>query len=164
MPCESVEKPVALHAPVSDKRQATVLPWSMIVPAFLATGMLLLGLENLPYSYYQLLRLAVTGIAAWLALQSYSNNEKPASCVFIAIALILNPILPFRFAKETWHVVDGAAAIAIAGAAASLLWRKPVPRVTRWMAACFLAGVIVYVIVRFGIGFDVISHGRVRRR
>lgn len=66
------------------------------------------GIFNLPYGYYTLLRIAVTGLSVYLILNqefTLSNNWR----VFLIItAILFNPILPIYLDnKLIWQFIDG---------------------------------------------------------
>lgn len=73
--------------------------------------MLLIATRNLPYGYYQILRIFtfVIGIAG--AYQSYKKDRIFWLWVIGAITVIFNPVLPLYFSKNTWTIVDVIAGI-----------------------------------------------------
>jgi hypothetical protein len=137
--------------------------WQVAGPAALSAGMLLLGIESLPYGYYQALRVIVTAIAVWLATQSHGTKEMPAVFVFGVVAVVLNPILPFRFTKEAWRLLDAGAAIVIAGTVTASIWRASMPKALKWAALVLTIIIIAYVGIRFGVGFEKAIGARPRR-
>ena len=72
----------------------------------LPAGMLLLALAPLPYGYYTLLRLVVTGCAGFISYQSYEKKSKAWLAIFGFIALLFNPIIPVHLDRETWAIID----------------------------------------------------------
>jgi hypothetical protein len=72
--------------------------------------LLCLGVLNLPYGYYTLLRIIVT-IAAIINAYNFleeSNMEKVYLFGFLAI--LFNPLIPIYLGKELWILIDLAAA------------------------------------------------------
>ena len=73
---------------------------------YIATGMLLIGVLPLPYSYYTLLRIVATVVFLWPAFVSYSRKEKMLPWAFAATAILFNPLVKIHLTKELWVVVD----------------------------------------------------------
>lgn len=88
----------------------------------IAGAMLILAIPPIwPYSYFQILRWVVAGVAIYNA---YTANELGRiKWVFImgAIAILFNPIFPIYFHKETWVILDLVASILMF---ASIIWAK----------------------------------------
>lgn len=78
---------------------------------YIAAGMLFVGTLPLPYGYYLLLRLVVTGTFAWAAYVAYFKQNKILPWGFAVLALLFNPIIKIHLQKEVWAVVDVAAGI-----------------------------------------------------
>lgn len=72
----------------------------------LAALMLFYAIGDHPYSYYQLLRIVITGIAAYSAYLAHGTEDTFWKWIFIAIAIVFNPIAPIYSQKETWAIVD----------------------------------------------------------
>lgn len=77
----------------------------LITKISLAVALLLCLLE-MPYWYYQLLRMFGTIGFVYLAYQDYKAKIKYTPQVFIASAIILNPIIKISFDRDAWQVVD----------------------------------------------------------
>ena len=85
-----------------------------VVPAAMA----LLALMDMPYGYYQLLRLVVAVSAAFLAVAAWQRASHAAVIAFALLALIYNPIAPLHLKREIWEWVNiGTAAVFLAGLA-----------------------------------------------
>ena len=82
------------------------IKYKMKLLKFTTSVLLLLGIFQLPYGYYQLLRIVVTissGISAYKAYE----NENQGLCIAFALVLILfNPIIPIYLNKEIWIPID----------------------------------------------------------
>ena len=72
---------------------------------FVAAALIGLAILPLPYGYYTFLRLAVTGISAYLAYLRKDNKDK-SFYVLIAIAILFNPLIPIHFPREVWMPID----------------------------------------------------------
>ena len=70
-------------------------------------ALLLTALLSLPYFYYQLMRWAICGCAAYLAYNDYKKNGCGFLTVaFIVIAIVYNPIEPIHLFREAWVVIN----------------------------------------------------------
>lgn len=67
---------------------------------------LLLCLFDMPYWYYQLFRIFGTIGFVYLAYLDYKSNFKITPQLFIACAIVINPILKISFDRDTWDIVD----------------------------------------------------------
>lgn len=94
---------------MTDQRMnpATTLVW--LVPA----AMLLLAMAPLPYWYYTLLRLVVTGASAYLAYRQYEADGRVGAwtVALAAIALLFNPLIPIHLPRHVWAIIDPATAV-----------------------------------------------------
>ncbi len=75
--------------------------------------LLLFAIFNHPYSYYELLRVVVfitSGTGLYFSKKSENNNW---AIVFLIIAIVFNPIIPFHFNKGIWSVIDISTSIII---------------------------------------------------
>ena len=82
-----------------------------VVVIYIAVGMLLLGALPLPYGYYSLLRLVITGVFSWATYVSYSRKQRSLSWVFGFVAILFNPFIIIHLPKELWIFVDVCAGI-----------------------------------------------------
>ena len=87
-----------------------------VVPAAMA----LLALMDMPYGYYQLLRLVVAVSAAFLAVAAWQRASHAAVIAFGLLALIYNPIAPLHLKREIWEWVNIGTAAAFLVALALL--------------------------------------------
>ena len=79
-----------------------------VVPAAMA----LLALLDMPYGYYQLLRLVVAAASAFIAVAAWQRGAHVAVIAFGLLALIYNPIAPLHLKREMWEFVNvGTAAV-----------------------------------------------------
>lgn len=72
----------------------------------IACGLLLLSIASLPYGYYQFLRIAITIIAGINAFSVIEKENKLLLIIFLAIAILFNPIIPIHFDKDNWIPID----------------------------------------------------------
>lgn len=71
----------------------------------LAFGLILCLLE-MPYWYYQLIRIFGTIIFFYFAYTDYTQNIKYTPQTFFVAGVLLNPIIKISFGKIIWNVVD----------------------------------------------------------
>lgn len=74
----------------------------------LAILLLIIALFNMPYGYYQLLRLVVclvSGLTTYKLYQSYQTISL-AVILFGLITLIYNPFYPLHFSRYTWEIIN----------------------------------------------------------
>lgn len=76
-------------------------------------GACLLALADMPYGYYQLLRLAVTFYAAWLAWRALELERPVWPWLFGFLAALYNPFFKVSLDKELWEVVNVCTAVLI---------------------------------------------------
>ena len=84
-----------------------------IAVIFITTALLLLGTLKLPYGYYTMLRIIVTGVLAYSAYITAEKKNKILPWLFGFVALVFNPIFKIYLARETWMVIDIGTAILI---------------------------------------------------
>jgi hypothetical protein len=72
-------------------------------------ALLAIGVFDLPYGYYQFLRLAVC--VGGIALAVMRPNRLAAG-FGIVVAILFNPLWTVHFTKDVWRWVDGSLAIA----------------------------------------------------
>lgn len=72
--------------------------------------MLLLALGSWEYSFYQILRIVVCAASIFLAWHLFDIKKAEWAWVFVVTGILFNPIAPIYLARETWQVIDFAAA------------------------------------------------------
>ena len=83
--------------------------------------MLLVALNpELPYGYYQFMRVVVTIAAAYGAYVAFSHDRTSWVWILGIIAVLFNPIAPIHLDRETWIIPDIVAAIIMFVASAKL--------------------------------------------
>jgi hypothetical protein len=79
------------------------------------TGLLVLAVFPMPYAYYDFLRVAVTGAAAYVALRMMQLDQRNIAIPFGVIAVLFNPIVPIYLSKQVWITFDLMAALIFIG-------------------------------------------------
>lgn len=77
-----------------------------LIPCIVAALMLLGSLARWPYGYYQLLRLVVCGVSAYVAIVAYKWHRLWATVIFAIVTVLFNPLLPLHLSKEIWQPID----------------------------------------------------------
>jgi len=77
----------------------------------IAAGLLFIGILELPYGYYILLRIVICILSVITAFISSESNSKSWMWLFGIIAILFNPIIPIYLEKEIWIVIDFIVAI-----------------------------------------------------
>ena len=83
----------------------------LLVARLVAIILLLWALAHHPYGYYQILRWVVCGSAAYSAFVATELNKIFWAWTLGITAVLFNPIIPIHLDRETWAVIDIAAAI-----------------------------------------------------
>jgi len=73
-------------------------------------AVLLIALASLPIGYYTFLRIVVC-IAGVILGVAYFESKRLLSIVFVAVAILFNPILPIYLSREIWIPIDIITAI-----------------------------------------------------
>ncbi len=73
--------------------------------------LLVIGIADHPYSYYQILRWSIMIIAGYSAYLSNKKDDEVWFWIFAILAILFNPIIPFYFSKDTWQIIDLATAV-----------------------------------------------------
>lgn len=71
------------------------------------TGLLLLGVANMPIGYYTLLRIAVTIGAVAVVVSEMGKGINTWVILFGLIGIIFNPLIPvYLNSKQAWALID----------------------------------------------------------
>ncbi len=89
------------------------------IHAVLLCALLALALFDMPYWYYQVLRIACCVLLARMCMFSVEAGTSGWTWTFGVGALIYNPIFPMALGREVWSVVNVATiVVAVVGAVA----------------------------------------------
>jgi hypothetical protein len=98
-----------------------------IIAKLIAAVMLFAALGRHAYDYYTLLRWIACGVCAYTAFQAMQTKKTGWLFVFVIAGLLLNPIAPLRIKRDTWAIVDAAAAVLLLLSIAVMDIRRPRP-------------------------------------
>ena len=76
------------------------------ISRLVACGFLFLAIANLPYGYYRFLRITITVISGINIYFEVEKENKSNLIIFLAIAILFNPIIPIYLNKTTWIPID----------------------------------------------------------
>ena len=85
-----------------------------VIVRLIAVVLLVLALDRHLYSYYKLLRWVVCGATVYSGFLAMEQEKKAWVWAFGIIAVLFNPIIPFRLDRETWHIIDLIVAVILA--------------------------------------------------
>ena len=71
--------------------------WGYRILAIICIAALLLAIPNLPYSYYQLLRILIFISAGLIAIKTYQNEKIGWAFTMGTVAILFNPLSPIYF-------------------------------------------------------------------
>ena len=81
----------------------------IIIKALIAI-LLLVCMLDMPYAYYQFMRIAVCGLFTWLAYILYHENYTILAVTCIAPVIVFNPIIKLAIHKQEWQGIDASLA------------------------------------------------------
>ncbi len=84
-----------------------------IIIKIIITLLLLLALLNMPYWYYQLLKVILFVAFGYLAFIEFRNDVSLFPFIFLVFALVFSPIFNLKLGREGWNVVDIIAALVL---------------------------------------------------
>lgn len=70
--------------------------------------MLLWASSRHKYDYYTIMRFLVTVTSLYCTFLSFKIKSELWIFLFLAVALLFNPIAPIKLSKETWLMIDYA--------------------------------------------------------
>jgi hypothetical protein len=81
------------------------IPWWLWV---IASALLLVATERMPYGYYTLTRIVVCGLGAFFAYVGWEGGlvSRVWSTIFGLVAVLFNPIFPIYLSRGTWYGID----------------------------------------------------------
>lgn len=69
-------------------------------------GLLFLCLLEMPYGFYQLVRMVALIGFIMLAYQSYNKGYVNMSILYLGLAILFQPVIKIYLGREIWNVVD----------------------------------------------------------
>jgi len=82
----------------------------IIIPKLILAFLLLICLADMPYGYYQFVRLVSFVVFAYFAFQESTHKSK-LLFIYGGLALLFQPIIKISLGRELWNVVDVIVAV-----------------------------------------------------
>lgn len=80
----------------------------------IALTLILLGcLLNMPYGYYQFVRVATFVIFAFLAFKAYQDKQTALVIIYAISSVLFNPIFKIALGRQIWQIIDVALAVTL---------------------------------------------------
>ena len=73
----------------------------------------LVCLLDMPYGYYQLVRFAALVGFSFLAFHAFQTGHHVETLIYIALAILFQPLIKISLGRELWNIVDVVVAIAL---------------------------------------------------
>ena len=73
--------------------------------------LLFLCLLDMPYGYYQFVRVVVTIAFVYLAFTAFEQKNQQELIIFIVLAILFQPLEKFAFGRVLWNIIDVAVGI-----------------------------------------------------
>lgn len=80
---------------------------------FIIAILLLLCLADMPYGFYQLVRLAASAAFAYISYDYFKSHKDELGFVFAALALLFQPFIKIALGRTIWNIVDVAVAVCL---------------------------------------------------
>ena len=92
--------------------------WEVALTFLVAIFLLVAAEGKHPYGFYMVLRTAATVGGVYWAVRVYQAGPRSWMWAFLAVALLLNPVLPVRMHREHWQPIDMVISVLLFGWAA----------------------------------------------
>lgn len=73
---------------------------------FLPIVALIVALLDMPYGYYQVLRVVVFCVSVYLAYESSENGNAAWTWTLVGVAILYNPIFRMHLGAEVWTIIN----------------------------------------------------------
>ena len=97
--------------------------WEVALTVGVAIVLLAASEGRYTYGFYMALRTAATVGGVYWAVRVYQAGPRGWIWAFLAVALLLNPILPVRMHRAEWQPIDLALGLLLLGWSGYWLWR-----------------------------------------
>ncbi len=68
--------------------------------------MLLICVLDMPYGYYQFVRVTATLVFVLFAIQSYNLKSNAMILIYVVLAILFQPFEKISLGREVWNVLD----------------------------------------------------------
>ena len=97
--------------------------WEVALTVGVAIVLLAAAEGRYPYGFYMALRTAATVGGVYWAVRVYQAGPRGWVWAFLALALLLNPILPVQMHRADWQPIDLVLGLLLLGWSGYWLWR-----------------------------------------
>ena len=97
--------------------------WEVALTVVVALALLAAAEGRYPYSFYMALRTAATVGGVYWVVRVYQAGPRGWMWAFLAVALLLNPILPVRMHRQDWQPIDLVLGLLLLGWSGYWLYR-----------------------------------------
>jgi hypothetical protein len=87
----------------------------MNIASYVVAVLLFLCLADLPYGYYQFVRVIASGFFAVAAMQEFEANRSQLGIIFIGLTILFQPLIKIALGRELWNFVDVIVGIGLIG-------------------------------------------------
>jgi hypothetical protein len=84
-----------------------------IIIKLILSILLFLCLADMPYAYFQFVRLVALVVFSILAYQSYEKGEQTALVLYIALAILFQPFEKIALGRMIWNIIDVVVAVGL---------------------------------------------------
>lgn len=77
----------------------------------IAIILLIIGLPEMPYQYYELMRFVLTAIFIWFVIIEKDSEKQGWKYTFGALAILFNPFFKLKIEESGWKIIDIITAI-----------------------------------------------------
>lgn len=86
-------------------------PTTLRTIKYVLAAMLLLCLIDMPYGYYQFVRLAAAVVFVVLGVRAMGKNQQGMMILWFGLALLFQPLYKIALGRELWNIVDVIVAV-----------------------------------------------------
>ena len=97
--------------------------WEVALTVLVAIFLLVAAEGKHSYGFYMALRTAATVGGVYWAVRVYQAGPRGWMWAFLAVVLLLNPVLPVRMHREHWQPIDMVLGVLLFGWAGYWFWR-----------------------------------------
>jgi len=83
--------------------------------SYALAALLFLCLADMPYGYYQFVRLAAAIFFMVAAMNEFQANRNSVGLIFIGLAILFQPLLKIALGRELWNIVDVIVGVGLLG-------------------------------------------------
>ena len=98
------------HLPLLPTMNKTITAIACVIGAIIAV---MAAAGGQPMTFYTTTRWVIFAVCCWGVFQNIENPKKWILVGFIVIGVVFNPLIPFRFKRDVWQLIDIGTAIGL---------------------------------------------------